>query len=140
VGLLGGAVDLLGLRLAIGLEHLRHVQHREQIALVALQSDPIGGDSPLDSEGDRKRPRQSAGEVHVLDRSGVVRLGHEPGQRRQRARRDHVEVGGLLLGHAHAGKAGRLLRQRGRIVAGHRPVNQAAAVGCNQLSAARVER
>jgi hypothetical protein len=132
MGLLVGAEDLDRLVTAIGLEHLLDVEHGQQAALVALESEPVARRRTVGRQGDRDGPGQAAGEVHVLDRGLVVRLVHEPGQRRQRTGRDHVEVGGLLLGQPHAGEAGGLLGEGRRLVAGDRAVDQRPAVRVDQ--------
>ena len=52
----------------------------------------------LDRQAHRQRPGKAVQEVHLLDDALVVAPSHEAFERRERARRDHVEVGELPRG------------------------------------------
>ncbi len=52
----------------------------------------------VDSEADGKCPRQPALEAHFLDDALVVVPPHEALERRERAAREHFEVGDLARG------------------------------------------
>jgi hypothetical protein len=126
---LARAEDELGLALAVDHVAVLDLHDREQRPVGALERDPARGRLALgDRERHRQRPGQAVLEVHVLDDARVVTLDHEAGERRERARGDHVEVGGLLLGHAHAGKAGGLALEPGRLLAGDGAVDELAAM------------
>ena len=87
--------QLLRLALLVVLERLLDLEHRERAAGLVGERDAISGGSRVDGEADRKRPRQAAREVHLVDDALVVGLAHEALERRERARGEHVEVGEL---------------------------------------------
>jgi hypothetical protein len=92
---------VLGLAFLVVLEGLLDLEHRERDPGLVGQRDAVAGRSRIDSETDGKRPRQAAREVHLGDDALVVGLAHEALERRERARRDHVEIGELAGGQRH---------------------------------------
>ena len=95
VGLVGRAEAELGLTRLVVLESLLHVEHRDGLARLVAECDPVAGRRRVDGEAHGKSPWQPAREMHVRDDALVVGLAHEPLERRERARGDHVEVGEL---------------------------------------------
>ena len=87
---------LLGLALLVVLEDLLDLERR-RAGVPASSARATGSPrrSRVDGEADGKRPGQAAREAHLADDAVVVLAAHEALERRQGARRDHVEVGEL---------------------------------------------
>jgi len=107
---LGGAEAELGLAALVVVVDLLDVDHAHCAAALVGQRDAVACGRAGDCETDRQRPGQAAREVHLLEHPLVVLLGHEPFERRERARGEHVQVGQLPRAEAHAVEAGDVLR------------------------------
>jgi hypothetical protein len=94
----GGAEAALGLALLVVLVDLADLEHREQPPLLVGQRDAVAFRSCGDRQADGQRPRQRVREPHVLDHALVVVATHEALERRERAGREHVEVGDFARG------------------------------------------
>jgi hypothetical protein len=97
----GRPEGLLGLAVLVVLVDLLDVQDRQRATRPVGERDPVPGQNLVDRETDRKRPRQAAGQAHLLEDALVVLSTHETGQRRKRAGREHVQVGELARREAH---------------------------------------
>ena len=95
VRLLGRAEAQLGLVPGVVGEHLGDVEHGQQRAVLGGQRDALAARRLGDRERDGQRPDRAVGELHALDDALVVGAAHEAAQRRERAAREHVEVGEL---------------------------------------------
>ena len=80
----------LRLEVLVVLEDLLDLERRKLTSTLVRERDDVALRRRVDGETDRQRPRQSAGEVHLLDDGDVVLAVHEPLERRERAARDHV--------------------------------------------------
>ena len=67
----------------------------EELAALVRERDSVAPRFRIHCEADGQRPREAAREVQVLDDAEVILASHESFERRQRAARDHVEVGEL---------------------------------------------
>ena len=94
----GRAEALLRLALLVVGEDLLDLEHRERAAALVRERDAVARRRLGHGEADGQRPGQPVGEPHRLDDALVVRLAHEAGQRRERARGEHVQVGQLARG------------------------------------------
>ena len=119
---------MLGLPLAIGPVDLRDVDHGEEIAVVPLEREPVGCRALGRRQRHGDRPWETGLEVHLVDDPVVVGLAHEAGERRERARGDHVEVGRLLLGQPELRQALGVGLELRRLVAHDDPAHELAAV------------
>ena len=79
----------------------------------------------FDGEADGKSPGEPVREVHVLDDALVVLAAHEALERRERARREHVQVG-----HLTRGQRRRLERSRS---SGRSPVRSTSDPPCGAI-------
>jgi hypothetical protein len=124
----GGAVDQLGLGVAVALEHLGDLQHPQQLAPLAPQGQAAGVDpDPVgDAEADRDRPQGAVGQAHRLGDRLVLLGPHETGQRAVGAGGQGAQVGRLGRGQRQRGK--RAGRKRARLVSVKAPVDELAAV------------
>ncbi len=98
MGVVGRAEAVLCLALLVVLVGLLDLEHGDRAAGLVGERDAISGRGGVHRKADGKRPRQTAREVHLLDDPLVVGLAHEALERRERARRDHVQVGELTRG------------------------------------------
>ena len=71
------------------------LERRQQATVLVGERDDVALRRLVDREADGQRPGQAAGEVHVLGHREVVLAIHEALERRERAAREHVEVGDL---------------------------------------------
>ncbi len=94
----GRAEALLGLALGVVLEDLLHLERREQAALLVGEGDGVALWRLVHGQADGQRPGQAGRQAHAADDRLVVLAAHEALQRRQGARREHVEVGHLARG------------------------------------------
>ena len=95
VGVLARAEAQLGLVAGVVGIDLGDLERREQAAVLGCERDALAFRGLAHGECDRQRPERAVGESHLLDRARIVGLAHEPTQGRERAARDHVEVGEL---------------------------------------------
>src|SRR5262245_17641563 len=93
--LVGRAEAALGLALLVVLEGLLDVEDRQRAPVCVDERDAFSRRRGLYGQADGKRPREPVREVHVLDDALVVLAAHEPFERRERARGEHVQVGHL---------------------------------------------
>ena len=91
--LVGRPEALLGLPLLVVLVDLLDVEHGEWTAALVREDDPVAARRRRDRQGDGQRPREAACEPHVVHDPLVVLLAHEALERRERAGREHVQVG-----------------------------------------------
>ena len=94
---LRSAEDVLRFELAIDFVNFGELENREPLAVFGRERDLSPGLQRLrgrliDAQRDRNRPRHAGCQPHLVARACVVRLAHEAGQRRERARREHLEV------------------------------------------------
>jgi hypothetical protein len=127
MSVVGRAEALLGLALLVVAVDLLDLEDGEWPALLVGERDPVSARLVLDGQADGQRPRQAAGEAHVLDDPLVVGRRHEACERRERARGEHVEVGQLAR-REPGGLEG--LEVVGPIA---HTVDELAAVGLDQL-------
>ena len=83
---IGRAEDRFGLRPAVGLPYIGHLQRREHHAFRVAQAQPVAGAQPTrqlfgDVEGHRDRPQRAIRESHVAHDRLVVGARHEPAER-----------------------------------------------------------
>ena len=116
----------LRLTLAVVGEDVLDVECGEEAAALVRECDPLAGRRPLDREADGERPRRAVREAHVLDDALVVGAAEEAFERRERADREHVEVGELSRGQRDALEALDAVRR----IPG--PVDEPAAVRPDQ--------
>src|SRR6266487_5245308 len=83
----------------------------------------------FDRKADGERPRQTAGEPHLVDDALVVVAAHEPFERRQRPRGEHVEVGELPRGQRQGLEPVELLGPRAGAVDEVTAVRRHEAIG-----------
>ena len=98
VGLVGGAVDVLGLALDVALPDLLDLDPAQRLAFVAGERDDVA-DLALEvgRQGDRDRPVVAVGGAHLRADALPVGGALEAGQRREAAVADHLEVGRVAL-------------------------------------------
>ena len=89
------AEAVLRLALLVVVVDLLHLEHGQRAAFAVGERDAVPLRRGLHRETDRHRPREPVREVHVLDDALVVLAAHEALERRQRARREHVQIGHL---------------------------------------------
>ncbi len=95
VRLVGRSEAELGLALPVVLVDFLDVEDGDGTTCLIHERDAVTRRRGIDRKADRKRPRQPACEVHLLDDPLVVGSPHEPLERRERTRGEHVEVGEL---------------------------------------------
>ena len=83
----------LGLALSVVLVDLLDLEDGHGTAGLVREGDAVTRRRGVNGEADRKRPREAVREVHLLDDPLVVGSPHEPVERRERTRGEHVEVG-----------------------------------------------
>ncbi len=91
------AEHVLRFKFAIDFVNFRELEDRQPLAVVSRERDLASGLQRLrscliDAERDRNRPRHTRRKPHLVARASVIRLAHEAGQRRERARREHLEI------------------------------------------------
>src|SRR5207248_2848801 len=112
---IGRAEDTVRLSLSVAPERLLDGDDRERLsALGPDERNLVGAADALqvllrERERDGDRPRQPAGEMHALEDRAVVLLSLEPGERRERADREHLQVGELPRVDRELGEVARLL-------------------------------
>ncbi len=94
----GRAETLLGLALGVVLEDFLDLERREQATRRVGKSDGVSLWSLVHGQADGQRPGQAGRQAHAADDSLVVLATHEALERRQGARRQHVEVGHFARG------------------------------------------
>ena len=114
VGLVGGAVDLLGLALDVALPDLLDRDPAQRLAFVAGELDDVA-DLALEvgRQGDRDRPVVAVGGPHLAADALPVGGALEAGQRREAAVADHLEVGRVALGKGQGKLSHRLAHRIG---------------------------
>ena len=99
VGVVGGAVDLLGLAAAVALEDLLDGQPPQRLALVAGELDHVADRAlQVGGQGYRDRPVVARGRAHLGADAVPVLRALETGEGGEAAVGDHLEVGGMALG------------------------------------------
>ena len=102
----------------VALEDLGDPKDRERLAsLGGDERHRVGAAEPVgavlvDGKGDGDRPGQPVLEVHRLEDRVVVGLALEPREGRERADREHLEVGELALGDDERGEVAGLIAER----------------------------
>ena len=114
VVVLDRAEAALGLALLVVLVGLVDLEHGQRLAGLVGEHDLIPVRGAIDGEADRERPGQAARQPHLLDHALVVVLVHEALERRERAARDHVQVGELARGERRSARAARSRRAGAR--------------------------
>ena len=104
-------------RLAIDLVDLGQLHYGEPRAALMHEGDLIAGlerarGGLIDAKRDRNRPRRTRTEAHRVAAVVIVSLVHEAGERRERARGEHLEVGGFARAEFHARKLFRMRLER----------------------------
>ena len=124
----GGAVDELGLGLAVAFEHLGDLQHPQQPAgLVAQGQAAVGDPDPVgDAQAHRDRPQGAVGQAHLLGDRLVLLGPHEPDQGAVGAGGQGAQVG--RLGRGQRQRRQRAGRKVGRLLGVQAPVDQLPAV------------
>ncbi len=128
----GSAENRLGFALAIDFVDLGELQDREPLAVIGGQRD-IGADLErmrgrlVDRERDRNRPRRARRKAHLVAAARVVGFAHESGQRRERARGEHLEVRDIARGQSHIGQRRDVCAQRGALGRRRFQIDQLAA-------------
>jgi hypothetical protein len=102
---------------SVALEDLADPKDRERLAPLGRdQRHRLGTTQPVstvlvDRQRDRDRPRQAVLEVHRLEHRVVVGLAREPGERRERADGEHLEIGELPFGDDEGRQVASLLAE-----------------------------
>ncbi len=91
----GGPKAELGFVLLVVLVDLVDLEHGDRTSRLVDEPDALARRSRIHGQADGKRPGQTTREMHPFDHELVVGPTHEPFERRERAGRDHVEVGKL---------------------------------------------
>ncbi len=132
--------DGFAFRLAIGLPDLLDVQDGNHDPLGVAQGDLRAaglegfGKGFSDVEGDRDRPKQTAGKMHVATHALVVGLGHEAGERREAAIEKHLEIADLARSQIPGGKIAGGGFGFGRVLAIENKVDELAAVRRDEMA------
>ncbi len=92
VGVVGRAEALLGLALLVVFEGLLDLEHSERAAFGVCEDDAVPLRGLVDGEADGQGPRQAVCQAHLVHDAHVIVTGHEPLERRERARGDHVQI------------------------------------------------
>jgi hypothetical protein len=104
----GRSVDELCLILFRVLEHVPHFEEAEDASIRTRERDGVAERRVVGGpQCDRQRPRQLAGEAHLVEHSQVVVATHEPGERTVRPGREQTQI-------RHAARIERDARQLGR--------------------------
>ena len=136
---LGGAEDRLRLFLAIDLVDFGEFQDGDTNAGLRRQRDILAGRQRtrgglVDAERDRNRPRHAGREAQIVAAANVVGLAHEAGQRRERARGEHLEVGDFARAERHDRELFGMGAKGGQFGGGRLQVNEiTAAVRGNRI-------
>ncbi len=137
MGAVEGAVDRLGLGLAVDRPDVLDGQRRQHDALGVAQRQPVAGGQSFgrllgDVEGDRDGPQLAAGEPHLVAGRLEVGAAHEARERREPAVQDQLEVADLPRRQVPGRPVARGLADLGPPLRADDQIGQGAAVGANR--------
>jgi len=142
---LGGAEHVLRFALAIDFVDFRKLQNRRPPSVFGRERDILSGFQLfhcrfIDAERDWNRPRHSRRKPHLVARANVVRLAHETRQGRERARREHLEIGQVARVERNGREFRAVRRQRSALGDRRFQIDQLAAAMSRDCVVAHAHR